>query len=100
MAWSSCATRYHDGMVFHAASGTEALKAAPMIGFGAAARPAAPAPGTPAAKSSWNFPASTYRKPAASGLSAARSWFGYFSPKAPIGSFAPRGEAGGEARGL
>src|ERR1043165_3615130 len=86
MAWTFWATRYHDGMVFHAACDTDAAKTVPMIGFWVAAATAVSAAGTSAANSSRNWARSIYRKPAASGLSPAPSLVGYFSPKAPIGS--------------
>src|ERR1041385_305737 len=86
MARSSCDTRYQDGMVFHVARSTEAPKTLPMIGFWVAAAIRASLTGRSAAKTSRNFAVSTQRQPAASGLSAAPSGAGYFSPNAPIGS--------------
>src|SRR5260221_9815669 len=45
-AWSSCATMYHEGIVFHAACGTDLLNALPLIGFCVAAITLASVPGT------------------------------------------------------
>src|SRR6185436_11641930 len=86
MARSSCDTRYQDGIVFQVARSTDAAKTLPMIGFCVAAAIRVSRSGRSAAKTSWNFAVSTYRKPAASGLSAAPSGAGYLSPNAPIGS--------------
>src|SRR5437899_1837990 len=71
MALSSCDTMYHDGIVFHAAWSGAAPNTLPMIGFCVAAKTRVSTSGRSAAKTAWNCAGSTYRKPAASGLSAA-----------------------------
>jgi hypothetical protein len=49
-----CVTRYHDGIVFHAACCTDAPNVLPMIGFCVAAITRASAGDTSLAKTSWN----------------------------------------------
>src|SRR5215207_3592950 len=79
---------YHAGIVFHAGVGTDSPNTLPVIGFCADDITLASLADTSRANTSRNFARSMYRKPAASGLSAAPSWEGYFSTNAPTGSLA------------
>src|SRR5437879_13021583 len=79
MALSSCDTRYHDGIVFHAALSGAAPNTLPMMGFWVAAKTRGSTSGRSAAKTVWNCAGSTYRNPALSGRSAAPSGAGYLS---------------------
>src|SRR5215813_13826205 len=85
MARSSCATTYHDGMVFHAAFDGDAVNTLLLRGFCVAAITLASVAETSFANTSRNCARSMYRKPAVSGLSVATSGgVGYLSPNAPI----------------
>src|SRR5258708_35960859 len=97
MARSFDETMYHDGIVFHAASGTVAPNAELCSGFCVAAITRASGAGRSWQKFARNFARSTKRKPRESGTSAALSGgSGNFLPAAGRGSLASGGNAATE----